>query len=117
MGCGQSLLNQLVGASADIKVSLNPHTASGIKEGDVIEIGIEEGAVVAASMLAYGAPLFSLMLGVVLADVLGASGIALLLFCAMGLGAGILFARLFLTSHFRPDFFEPVFVRKIFLGP
>jgi positive regulator of sigma E activity len=116
MGCGQNLLNQLVGVSADIKVTLNPDTASEIKEGDVIEIGIAEGAVVAASMLAYGAPLLSLMLSVMLAHTLSATGFALLLLCTFGLGSGVLIARLFLTSRFRSGFFEPVFVRKIFLN-
>lgn len=116
MGCGQNLLNQLVGVSADIKVRLTPEASPELKEGDVIEIGIEEGAVVAASMLAYGAPLLSLILAVALADKIGTSGFALLFLCVLGLVAGILLARFFLTSHFRSDFFEPVFVRKIFLS-
>lgn len=116
-GCGQRLLNQLTGATADIKVRLTPGAVSELKEGDLIEIGIEEGAVVAASMLAYGVPLLFLILAIALADALKASSVAIALFCALGLGAGILLARLFLTSHFRPDFFEPVFVRKIFLSP
>ena len=113
MGCGQNLLNQLIGTNADIKVDLDPQAAQEIKAGDVIEIGIEEGAIVAASMLAYGAPLLSLIFAVVLADAAGDSGIALLLYCAFGLGLGILLARRILSSHLRSSFFQPIFLRKI----
>lgn len=116
IGCGQRLLNQLVGVSEDIRVRLNPLAVSEIKEGDLIEIGIEEGAIVAASMLAYGVPLLSLILSIILAEIAGASGVVLLLFCVIGLGAGVLVAQLFLTSRFRSGFFEPVFVRKILLS-
>jgi sigma-E factor negative regulatory protein RseC len=116
IGCGQRLLNQLVGVSADIRVRLNPSIASEINKGDLIEIGIEEGAIVAASILAYGVPLLSLILSIVLAEIVGASGVALLLLCVIGLGAGVLVARFFLASRFRSGFFEPVFVRKILLG-
>lgn len=116
MGCGQNLLNQLVGTNADIKVELAPHTTQEIKEGDSIEIGIEEGAIVAASMLAYGAPLLTLMLSIVLSDAMQISGIALLSTCVLGLGLGVALARLILSSRFRPGFFQPTFVRKIFVS-
>lgn len=114
MGCGQNLLNQLVGTNADIKVGLDPQSAQQIKAGDFIEIGIEEGAIVAASMLAYGAPLLSLILSIIIADATGVTGIALAMSCILGMGFGILLAQLVLSSHFRPGFFQPIFVRKIF---
>lgn len=114
MGCGQNLLNQLVGTNADIKVGLDPQNAQQLKAGDLIEIGIEDGAIVAASMLAYGVPLLSLIFSIIIADATGTTGIALLISCILGLGAGILLAQFVLSSHFRPGFFQPIFVRKIF---
>lgn len=112
MGCGQNLLNQLVGATAEIKVDLTGQVDK-IKEGDIIEIGIEEGAIVAASLLAYGVPLFALVLAVVLADNMQLSVVGVLLACGLGLLAGISISRVFLASRFRSDFFEPTFIRKV----
>lgn len=115
MGCGQNLMNQLVGVSADIKVKLDSRAALELAEGDMIEIGIEEGAVVTASILAYGVPLLFLIFSILIADAIQASGFALFLLCVAGVSAGIAASRIVLASRFRPVFFEPVFLRRVFL--
>lgn len=110
-GCGQRLLNQLGGSSTHLQLSLNS-SVENVREGDQVEIGIEEGAVVAASLLAYGLPLFLLMFSIVLAELFHFASFWTFVMCVAGLAAGIVFNRLLIKS-FRTRFFEPVLIRRI----
>lgn len=56
-GCGQRVLAQLAGHTAQLRVSLPPQQQRIFSCGDAVEIGIAEHAVVATSMLAYLLPL------------------------------------------------------------
>jgi Positive regulator of sigma E activity len=111
-GCGQNLLNQLTGTTSYLRLSLNSN-AGDVGEGDQVEIGIEEGAVVAASLLAYGLPLFLLMFSIVLAGLFQFAGFWTFIACVAGLSAGITLNRLLIKHCFRASFFEPVLIRRI----
>lgn len=111
-GCGQNLLNQLTGTITHLEVRLDS-SGFDVQEGDHVEIGIEEGAVVVASLLAYGLPLISCLLGIILADRLNLARLGLFFFISVGLGIGIVLTRLLIKNHFHPTFFEPVLLRRI----
>jgi sigma-E factor negative regulatory protein RseC len=84
-----------------------------VQEGDQVEIGIEEGAVVIASLLVYGLPVLSLLGGIALAGWFGFAGIGMFVMCVVGMLGGVALARLLIKSHFRPTFFEPVLLRRL----
>lgn len=56
-GCGQRVLAQLAGHTAQLRVSVPPGHQRIFSCGDTVEIGIAEHAVVATSVLAYLLPL------------------------------------------------------------
>ncbi len=111
-GCGQRLLNQLTGTSTHLRLAINSNLEN-VREGDQVEIGIEEGAVVVASLLAYGLPLFLLMFSIVLAELFHFARFWTFIMCVAGLAAGIAFNRLLTKRYFRTSFFEPVLIRRI----
>src|SRR5688572_30736701 len=68
-GCGQNLMQRMTSSDADIRARFDTETfGKSLKPGDEVEIMIEEGAVIMASVLAYGLPLMCLILGIVFAE-------------------------------------------------
>lgn len=113
-GCGQNLLQSLISVDADIRARLDHDTpVRNLAPGDEVEIAIQEGAVIAASLLAYGIPLMFLILGVMLAESLALGDATQLLAGIMGLGVGLFLSRLMLFSRFKPAYFEPRVVRSL----
>ena len=114
VGCGQNLLSRMVAAPADIKARLQPLIGlEDLQPGDEVDIAIEEGAVVAASLLAYGIPLLMLVSMVAVGDWFAASNLLITVLGTMGLAAGVVASRIILLSRYTPAFFEPVVLRRI----
>lgn len=113
-GCGQSLLQRMATADADIRARFDPGAiVENLNPGDEVEIAIEEGALLAASLLAYGLPLMFLILGVVLAESWAFGELLQFLLGVFGLAAGLWISRLILFSRFKPAYFEPRVVRNL----
>jgi sigma-E factor negative regulatory protein RseC len=110
-GCGQGLLQRaLASSTADIRARLaRTDTPVGLQPGDEVEIGITEGAVVTASLLAYGLPIFMLIAGCAIGAWYTLSDPAQLFLGGLGLGVGLLISRLVL-DYFKPSYFEPLVV-------
>lgn len=106
-GCGQKLLSSISSQSADIRARLNPEVNIGLlSEGDQVEIGISEGAVVLSSMITYGLPIIALVAGAVAAAPLGSDlFMALSGFASLILAASCVrwvFPKLCYTQLFEP---------------
>lgn len=67
-GCGQEVLQRLGQNWTELEIRLPEHFRAKLTLGDTVEIGIDERAVLVASLLAYGVPLIGLLLGVVAAS-------------------------------------------------
>lgn len=104
-GCGQRLLNQIGAAKASIWAELSPELGCEVAVGDWVEVGIEEGAIVIGSLLAYGAPVVLLVLGATLGQ---GSGWASVMGAALGLVVGAALSRYILRTHIKAHFFQPV---------
>lgn len=113
-GCGQNLLQRLMPTAADIWAKLpSDQSVEDLHPGDEVEIAIRDGALLAASLLAYGLPLAMLILGVLLAEVLAFAESLQFLMGILGLAAGLLVSRMLLFSQFKPAYFEPQVVRNL----
>jgi sigma-E factor negative regulatory protein RseC len=118
-GCGQNLLQRIMPPAADIRARLPTRadnvysSVDNLKPGDEVEIAIQEGAVIAASLLAYGLPLATLILGVVLAESFVLADPIQMLLGILGLATGLWISRLVLFSQFKPAYFEPLVVQSL----
>ncbi len=70
-GCGQEVMQRLGQNWVELEIRLPEDFQSRLTPGDTVEIGIDERAVLVASLLAYGIPLTGLLLGVIAASGLG----------------------------------------------
>lgn len=111
-GCGQHLLNRLSGSSVYLELALNASSPD-VMEGDQVEIGIEEGAVVMASLMVYGLPIIFLLFSIIVAGRLHLAGFGLLALCLAGIGGGAVLARVLIKHYFRATFFEPILLRRL----
>lgn len=114
-GCGQSLLHRLLGRTADVCVSLPPDADFRVNNGDSVEIGIGESAVLTASLVTYGVPIVLFVLGAFLGEQLGhpwapAAAPAL---AVGGLVVGALLTRWVLRVFYSETYFEPLLVRRM----
>lgn len=110
-GCGQKLLNQIGAFRSSIWASLGSSVelSDELSEGDWVEIGIAEGAVVLGSLLAYGLPVLLLVVGAALGQsepFMAMSG------ALLGLLIGASFSRVILRGFFAPQYFQPVVLAK-----
>lgn len=97
-GCGQRVLAQLAGHTAQLRVAVPAGEKRIFSCGDEVEIGIAEHAVVASSMLVYLVPLLAALLLAALVDTLTASSVPwqtalVVAAAAAGLAAGGLWVR------------------------
>jgi sigma-E factor negative regulatory protein RseC len=80
--------------------------------GDKVEIGIEESALMMASLLAYGFPLLTLFSALIISEYLFANQTSLsLVFGVLGLGLGIFISR-WIAKNQR-QFLEPRIINRI----
>lgn len=112
-GCGQKLINQHFSSKiADIRAKQRVDDLLSLTPGDRVEIGIAEGAIVAASLLVYGVPVLFMVLGAWLGGQFPSAFLNVMA-SFVGLGFGVLVARSVSRSRFRPQFFEPVVLRRL----
>lgn len=111
-GCGQKLLNQFAASAGEIRARCDHALLADLTEGDSVEIGIAEGAVVSASLITYGLPIACLVLGAWLGEALN-SNLLNALAALAGLIFGALMVRFLLNRYFRLRYFEPVVLRKL----
>ncbi len=90
-GCGSALLSRLFAPGAD---RLALEDGLGVAIGERVVIGIPDGLLVRASLIAYLLPLLTLVMGAVLAEWWQLAEIEVALTGIAGLGAGI-----WLTGH------------------
>lgn len=104
-GCGQKLLNQIGVPTSSIWASTSSSGIRDLREGEWVDVGVEEGAVVLGSLLAYGLPILMLVIGAAL----GQDNAALAFTgAALGLVIGALTSRVVLRNYFGSQFFQPV---------
>lgn len=106
-GCGQKLLNQFSAEAADIKAICDGDLLNRLKPGDTVDIGIAEGALVAASLLTYGIPILLLVIGAWFGS-LTQSNVLSFMAAVIGLVGGALFVRWIQGRGFQAQSFEPV---------
>lgn len=111
-GCGQKLLHQFAASAGEIRARCDHTLLSDLGPGDSVEIGIAEGAVVAASLVTYGLPIVFLVLGAWLGASLD-SNVLNALTALAGLLAGALLVRYLVNHYFRSRYFEPVVLRRL----
>lgn len=111
-GCGQKLLNQFGATTGEIRVHCDQALLTDLAEGDAVEIGITEGAVVSASLITYGLPILCLVFGAWLGAALNSNFLNALTALA-GLFVGALIVRFLLSRYFKPRYFEPVVLRRL----
>lgn len=110
-GCGQRLLNRAVSTDMDIRARFDREALGLLQAGDQVEIGIQEDALVGASLVAYGLPV-SLM--VLLSAWAGQSSLLHGSVAAVaGLVVGSCLVRLWLAKRSDHNFFEPVVLRRL----
>lgn len=102
-GCGQRLLNQIGASTSLIRAECDAGLMNGLVEGDWVEVGVEEGAVVLGSLLAYGLPILLLVLG---AGLGGPSSLSSVGGALAGMAAGSLISRYVLSKHVGATYFQ-----------
>lgn len=101
-GCGQRLLNQIGIGAPSLRAQANP-SVTDLTRGEWVEIGVEEGAVVVGSLLAYGLPVSLLVLGAAFG---GDGTVAAAAGAIGGLLLGVLVSRYLLENHLHAGFFQ-----------
>lgn len=110
-GCGQNLLNRLLGNTPTVEAVMPPDLRGQISVGDQVEIGIADNAIVTASLCSYGIPILLLVIAVAICENLFPNWTAAA--ALAGLVFGIIAARLFLRVFYRADQFVPLVIAKI----
>lgn len=106
-GCGQKALASLSGGRANQILVANTVNA---RVGDDVTIGIDEQALLGASLHVYALPLGAMVLATIAGHNLGGgSDLGAMLGALAGLGGGFLLARLFTD---RRDSYEPRLLRR-----
>jgi sigma-E factor negative regulatory protein RseC len=88
----------------------------GLQIGERVVVGIAEGALLRAALVAYGLPLLGMLVSMVLADRLDGDELRTMMGAAIGLVAGILVARLLAARLAARGDLAPRFVRRAY-GP
>lgn len=106
-GCGQRALASVSGGRANQILVANTINA---RVGDDVTIGIEERALLGASMRVYALPLVAMVLATIAGhNLTGGSDLGAMLGAVAGLGGGFVLTRLFTD---RRDGYEPRLLRR-----
>lgn len=95
-GCGISLWGRLFGHRSNIFKAVNQINA---KAGDAVIVGIEEQALLFSSMLVYGIPLATLLVGALLAGVIVPSELHADRNAIIGAALGLVLGLLWVKAH------------------
>lgn len=112
-GCGVSLWGRLFKRSGNGFWTAN---SLGAKVGEAVVIGIEEGALLAGSLIAYLVPLLSVCIGALIGSrVAGAqstSDIYAVVGAVFGLVAGFTWVRMYTSRRRQDGRYQPVMLRR-----
>ncbi len=95
-GCGISIWGRLLGHRANVFRADNQINA---RTGDQVVVGIDERALMASSLAAYGVPLFSLLIGAALGGSFASAPSYADAYAFAGAGLGLLLGLLWLRGH------------------
>jgi sigma-E factor negative regulatory protein RseC len=107
--CGTSVLAKLFGAP---RSRLQIPDAHGLRVGEQVVIGIPDGTLVRASVVAYLLPLAALVAAAALATALGASDGVVASIGLAGLGVGLWLSGLLTGGQHARERYRPVLVRR-----
>lgn len=113
-GCGVSTLAKLFGAGIT-RVRIDDRL--GLRTGDRVIVGIGNGALVRASLLAYLLPILAMAAGAILAAQADAGDMGSALGAVAGLAIGLLATLKLTRSHRLQAAFQPVLIRRIAAEP
>jgi sigma-E factor negative regulatory protein RseC len=85
-GCGQGVLAKYLSSASLFRIALHGEDGAQFKAGDTVELGIDELALVRASLWLYLVPLAGLIVGAYLGSLY--SQLTSILFAALGMAAG-----------------------------
>lgn len=106
-GCGQRVLASVTGGRANQVLVAN---TIGARVGEEVTIGIEERALLGASIRVYAFPLAAMVLATIVGhNLTGGSDLGAMVGAAVGLGSGFLLARLYPG---RREGYEPKLLRR-----
>ena len=92
-GCGHGLLDEFArGPTVHLRLPVDD-APEGLRDGELVRVGIEEHALLAASVRVYGLPLFGFLAGAAVGELLVGGDPAAGIGAAAGLVAGFLLAR------------------------
>ncbi|MFW1678438.1 SoxR reducing system RseC family protein [Pontibacter sp. JAM-7] len=111
-GCGQKLLVQASGQKAFVFKVLNPADIT-VHVDDSVMVGVEEGALLKATLTTYLLPLLLLILSAVAAHLFALPEPVTILIALTGLAFGFLAVRFASQLFFRSTQFQPVLTRIV----
>lgn len=112
--CGQGLLQRLHprrNTAIPVKVQ-RPDLLTGLKAGDAVLVGLEEGLILKLTLLLYCLPLAGLLLGVVVGAALGLTEPWILLWGLLGMFAAVAPARGLSSGRARISRYQPVLLSR-----
>ncbi|MDR2219709.1 MAG: SoxR reducing system RseC family protein [Methylobacillus sp.] len=95
-GCGVSVLGRLLGHRSSVVRAENQINA---QTGDMVVVGLDEKALLASSLAAYGVPLISLLIGAALGGSFATDRASADIYALAGAGAGLALGLLWLRGH------------------
>jgi sigma-E factor negative regulatory protein RseC len=113
-GCGVSTLAKLFSAGLTRVRIADP---LGLRTGDRVAVGIGDGALAQASLLAYLLPILAMAAAAALAAQAGAGDIGSALAAALGLAGGLLLAVQLTRTRRVQSALRPVLIRRIAVEP
>lgn len=112
-GCGISLWGKLFGHRGNVFRAVN---GIGARQGDNVIVGVDERALLTSSLVAYGVPLFGVLIGALLGSVLGGDAAPRDLYAvvgaAIGLALGLLWLKAHAAGHRLDPHYRPVILRR-----
>ena len=107
--CGNGILEKYLAGKIFISKIRNDLAA---KVGDEVVIEIPKSSITKASLLVYGVPLFSLMLGAILGELLFSSELASIFLSLAGMSLGVIGIHIYNRKLVNSDLFVPRMVSK-----
>ena len=112
-GCGISLWSRVFGQR---RSTFSSHNQLEAKVGEHVVVGVEEGALLMGSLLAYAAPLLLLcvgaLLGANLSDVQSSKDLYAALGALLGLFSGLISVRVYTAAQSGTGRYQPVMLRR-----
>lgn len=112
-GCGISLWGKLFGHRGNVFRAVN---GIGARQGDNVIVGVDERALLTSSLVAYGVPLFGVLIGALLGSVLGGEAAPRDLYAVVGAAIGLALGLLWLKAHAAGHHLDPHY-RPVILRP